>query len=79
MHPLAPNLKNISTDELSKKINDLRKRLTFAAKTNHYLVNQIFFLLDDYQQEYQKRLLEEQQKILKELGNDFFSDKIDVG
>lgn len=78
-HPLAPNLSTLSEEDLVQKLGDLHKRMNIASRTNHHLANQIYFLIDDYQQEYNHRLQKKDQEIMDELGGDFFSDKIDVG
>lgn len=78
-HPLAPKLDELTMDELTKKLSELHKKFNFASQTNHHLANQIFFLIDDYQNEWHKRLIEQDEEMLKELGEDFFTKSIDIG
>lgn len=78
-HPLVSSLKELSTEKLVEKLSELHRKLNFASRTNHHLANQIYFLIDDYQQEYNIRLRKESEEMVEALGGDFFSDKIDIG
>ena len=56
-HPLIPNLDNLTTDELSSKVNELNKKLSIAYRMgNHHLCNQIRMSLNSYQTKYQEKL-----------------------
>lgn len=76
-HPLAPNLKGLSDEELVGKLTELNKKFNIASRTNHHLANQIYFMIEDYQAEYQQRLQKQDAQIEKDVG--WFSDKIDIG
>ena len=72
-HPLAPDLTNLTEDELHKKRAELQNRLTFSYRTgNADLVGQIQLLLQDYDIEIQQRnqkMLEQMSKASKNFGN----------
>jgi hypothetical protein len=56
-HPLIPNLDSLSADELMEKINELNKKLGIAYKVgNHHLCNQICMALENYQNKYQEKI-----------------------
>jgi len=76
MHPLAPKMNDLTMEEIVEKLSQLHKRANIAASTNHHLANQIYLLIDDYQQAYNK-LVEEQNKPDDE-DTDIFSDKINI-
>jgi hypothetical protein len=73
MHPLAPDLTNLTEDELHKKRAELQNRLMFSYRTgNADLVGQIQLLLQDYDVEIQVRnqkMLEQMSKASKNFGN----------
>lgn len=77
MHPLSPNLTELSDIDLHKKQAELVKRLTQAYRIGPYsVIGQMQMLLDDYNTEIQRRNM----KVLEELakkGKDF-GDKIDI-
>lgn len=78
MHPLAPDLSNVSDDELHQKRAELTNRLMFAHRMGHGdMIGQIQLLVNDYDMEIQKR----NQKLLDDLNknNKNFSDKINIG
>lgn len=63
-HPLLPNLKELSDEELSNKVNDLHRKLQAAYRMGYSeAVYQLQVLLQDYSAEHQDR----QQKQLAEL------------
>jgi hypothetical protein len=72
-HPLAPDLTNLTEDELHKKRAELQNRLMFSYRTgNADLVGQIQLLLQDYDVEIQVRnqkMLEQMSKASKNFGN----------
>jgi hypothetical protein len=77
MHPLAPNLSDLTDDELHTKRAELTNRMTFAYRMGHGdIIGQIQLLLGDYDMEIQKR----NQKMLDDLqkNNKNFKDKIDI-
>ena len=63
-HPLAPDLKVLSMEDLTKKYNDLMGKLNQAYRSGPYgIIPQMQMLMEDYQQEMQNR----QQKQLEEM------------
>jgi len=77
MHPLSPNLTELSEDDLLKKINDLHMRLRQAYNmANPQISMQLRMLLDDYQREYNNRMAELAKKFAEQ--NKKYADKIDI-
>lgn len=76
MHPLSPNLSELSMEELTTKYNELVKRLTQAHRMgNGNLVHQVSMLLEDYKIEISQR----QQKILEDANKKAnFKNIIDI-
>ena len=76
MHPLMPNLSELSLEELTTKYNELVKRLTQAHRIgNGNLVRQVSMLLEGYRSELSQR----QQKILDEANKKAnFKNIIDI-
>ena len=76
MHPLAPNLSELTTEEVTAKYSDLTKKLNQAYRMgNNSLVNQISMLLEDYRSEMARR----QQKLLDDANkNANFKNIIDI-
>ena len=76
MHPLAPDLSNMPTEELNTKYNELVKRMLQAQRMgNGSLINQVGMLLEDYRVELSKR----QQKLLDDANkNANFKNIIDI-
>ena len=73
-HPLSPNVFDMSDSDLSKKINELNKRLIWAHTSGHgHVVNQIHMMLDDYKAEQQRREHERYEKINKGKDKDWDS------
>lgn len=66
MHPLSPDLTQLTEEELHSKRSELMNRLSMAYKMGHLdLVNQITLLLQDYSLEIEqrnKKLLDEAEK-----------------
>jgi len=63
-HPLTPNVFELSDSDLTKKINELNKRLVWAHTSGHgNVVNQIHMMLDDYKAEQQRRERERYEKL----------------
>jgi len=78
MHPLTPNLTELSESDLQKKYTDLNTRLSQAYRMgNGPLVEQVRMMLDDYTAEIGRR----QQKMMDELmerSGDKFNGIIDI-
>ena len=77
MHPLAPNLSEMSDIELQKKHSELITRLNHAYRYGQtQMVQQVQMIMEDYQSEITRR----QQKILEDTlnKNDKFSGIIDI-
>lgn len=77
MHPLAPDLTNLSDDELHKRRADLQNKMMFSYRMGHGdIIGQMQLLLGDYDMEIQRR----NQKMLDDLqkNNPNFKDKIDI-
>jgi hypothetical protein len=78
MHPLAPDLTNLTDDELQKKYNELNNRINAAYRMgNMDLVMQVQLLLDDYQTEIGARQRKMMEDLQKRAGKDF-DDIIDI-
>ena len=70
-HPLIGSLSDLTTEEISSKIVELGKKLTFAMRTgNAALCNQIRLAIANYQNEYNDRLTKE--------TNSLFDEVIDI-
>jgi len=55
-HPLISNLDDLSLDQLTEKITDLNKKLSFAINTgNSHLCNQLRMALESYQNTYNEK------------------------
>lgn len=66
LHPLAPDLKALTMDELLEKYNELNKRFLTAQRVGSgSVLNQMAMLLEDYKYEIGTR----QRKMLEEAGN----------
>jgi hypothetical protein len=72
-HPLAPNLTELTNEELNKKYNDLVTRMNQAYRWgNPGMVGQLQMLMQDYQEELANRsrkALEEMEKNSKNFKN----------
>jgi uncharacterized membrane protein (DUF106 family) len=78
MHPLAPDLTNLTDDELQKKYNELNNRINAAYRMgNMDLVMQVQLLLNDYQTEIGTRQRKMMEDLQKRAGKDF-DDIIDI-
>ena len=75
MHPLAPDLKSLSMEELTSKYNDLNKRLNQACRFGpQSIIPQIQLMLEHYQGEITERnrkQLEEMNKKSEESGKGY--------
>jgi len=53
MHPLTPNLRELSDNDLNEKFRELSNKLNAAYRMgNAAMVQQIQMILEDYQQKY---------------------------
>jgi len=78
MHPLSPDLTNLTDDELQKKYNELNTRINSAYRMgNTDLIMQIQLLLQDYQTEIGTRQRKMMEDLQKRAGKDF-DDIIDI-
>jgi hypothetical protein len=72
-HPLAPNLTELTNEELNKKYNDLITRMNQAFRWgNSDMVGQLQMLMQDYQEELANRnrkALEDMEKNSKNFKN----------
>ena len=81
MHPLSPNLHEMSDTDLNEKIKSLNTKLVQAYQSSPGVVNQIRMMLDDFTEERMRRDKEQVKKLLdqsKDKGNDW-DDIIDIG
>ena len=73
MHPLAPDLTKLTTEELHSKRAELQNRLMMSYRMgNADLVMQLQLLLQDYDMELQTRnqkMMDQMQKASKNFGN----------
>ena len=76
MHPLTPNLTELSLEELQAKYNDLTKKIMQCQRLgNGPLMNQMYMILEDYRAEITTR----QQKIYDDINkNPNFKNIIDI-
>lgn len=76
MHPLAPNMSELTMEELNGKYNELVKKMTQAQRLGSgSLMNQLGMLLEDYKSEISRR----QQQILADANkNANFKNIIDI-
>ena len=75
-HPLINDISDLTLDQLQNKISDLNKKLNIAMRGgNAALIGQIRMVLDTFNNKYQAKLQEQQNK-----GNNGpdFSDKINI-
>jgi hypothetical protein len=73
MHPLTPDLSNLSLDELNKKYGDLLSRMSQAYRWgNSDMIYQLQMIMEDYRNEIDlrnRRQLEEMEKKSKNFKN----------
>ncbi len=76
MHPLTPNLTDLSLEELQVKYNELTKKINQSQRLgNSSLMNQLYMILEDYRMEISVR----QQKIYDDINkNPNFKNIIDI-
>ena len=75
-HPLINDINNLSIDELTTKITDLNRKLSWAARNNAQLAGQIRMVLESYHNTLQKKQQELWNKAKKD-GHDF-QDQINI-
>lgn len=79
MHPLAPELSNLSDDELQKKLSDLNKRYQQAYRFGpQALLPQIQMMLEHFQNEVKSRNQKQMQELLKKTEDKGFKNIIDI-
>ncbi len=73
MHPLSPDLTNLTAEELHQKHAELQNRMSFAYKIgNGDMVQQLVLLIGDYDMEVQRRnqeIMDQIEKKSKNFGN----------
>lgn len=75
-HPLIGNLDELTVEELSSKVNDLKNKLAMATRSgNGHLCNQIRMALESYQTKYREKL---EANYRKQTGGRDFDNKIDI-
>lgn len=75
-HPLINDIGDLTLDQLQTKINELNKKLNIAMRGgNAALIGQIRMVLETFNNKYQAKLQEQQNK--GSAGPDF-SDKINI-
>lgn len=77
MHPLTPDLSNLTDSELQKKYNEITSKLGMAYKMGNYaLTSQLQMIAEDYNLELQAR----QQKLMDDLlkKDNKFKDIIEI-
>lgn len=77
MHPLCPDLKDLSDQELDKKFQDLTEKYYKALRFSPSIANQIVLLLDSYNIEKQERALAKSKKTAEQ-GENGIDDLIKV-
>lgn len=74
-HPLIGNLDQLTTDELTSKINELNNKLSIATRSgNGNLCNQLRMAIESYQSKYQAKL----QDAYKKQSTVNFDNKINI-
>jgi SAM-dependent MidA family methyltransferase len=77
MHPLSPDLSQMSDADLQKKHGELMTKLNTAYRMNSgQLVQQLQMILEDFTQEISRRQQKQLDDILKK--NDKFDNIIDI-
>jgi len=81
MHPLSPNLHEMSDADLNEKIKSLNTKLVQAYQSSPGVVNQIRMMLDDFTEERMRRDKEQLNKLMKQSTDkgDNWDDIIDIG
>ncbi len=81
MHPLSPNLHEMSDADLNDRIKSLNTKLVQAYQSSPGVVNQIRMMLDDFTEERMRRDKEQLNKLMKQSTDkgDNWDDIIDIG
>ena len=81
MHPLTPNLHEMSDTELQEKMKELNTRLVQAYRASPGVVNQIRMVLEDFTEEQQRRDKKSLDKLMDSSSDkqDGWDDIIDIG
>jgi hypothetical protein len=81
MHPLTPNLHDMSDTELQEKIKSLNTRLVQAYQASPGVVNQIQMVIEDFTEEQQRRDKKSLDKLMDSSSDkqDGWDDIIDIG
>jgi len=81
MHPLSPNLNDMSDTDLDERIKSLNTKLVQAYQSSPGVVNQIRMMLDDFTEERMRRDKEQLNKLMKQSTDkgDNWDDIIDIG
>lgn len=78
MHPLTPNLIDLTDGELQTKVFDLAKKLRTANNLgNQYLYSQVQMMYSDYMEEQRRRERTKLQSAMDQSGKNF-NDIIDI-
>ena len=68
MHPLSPNLRDLSDDDLNKKLADLNKRFMQAYRIGPFqIIPQLQMLIQDYNEEISRRNAVKMQELQEKL------------
>ena len=67
MHPLTPNLHEMSDTELQEKMKELNTKLVQAYRASPGVVNQIRMVMEDFTEEQQRRDKKSLDKLMDEL------------
>ena len=81
MHPLTPNLHDMSDTELQDKIKALNTRLVQAYQASPGVVNQIRMMMEDFTEEQQRRDKASLDKLMDQSSDKSsgWDDIIDIG
>jgi len=75
-HPLIGNLDELTVEDLSKQVTDLKHKLTIAMRSgNGQLCNQLRMAIESYQTKYQDKV---QSTYRKQIEDSNFNSKIDI-
>jgi hypothetical protein len=68
MHPLSPNLRDLSDDDIHKKLADLNKRYMQAYRIGPFqIIPQLQMLIQDYNEEVSRRNAVKMQELQEKL------------
>jgi hypothetical protein len=76
MHPLLGSLRELSDAELQEKMDSLYKKMGTARRIgNAAMLNQLMMMIQDHQEEYNRRRAEDVKAAQK---NPIFKDSLDI-